>query len=95
MVKSSHDQYWGSNFKLYPHLSLTQVVSYLKDNLSEKNVLLVLQHICFYCSSSAENPNNLEDGTFWNVPVTEPPKSSRLRSEKDSFVPSAPPPDQV
>ena len=34
------------------HLTLFQVVSYLKNNLKENNVLLVLQHICLYCSSA-------------------------------------------
>ena len=73
---------------------LHQVVSYLKENLSDKNVLLVLQHICLYCSGSAEN--NFDDGTLWNVPVTEPPRSKKKNdSDKDCFTPSAPPPDQV
>ena len=30
--------------------------------------------------------------TYWNVPVTEPPRS--IRNEKDSLVPSAPPADE-
>jgi hypothetical protein len=64
----------------------------------------VLQHICLYCSGSAENnydnsttttTTTESSGTYWNVPVTEPPRS-RKRSEevgKDSFAPSAPPAD--
>lgn len=29
------------------------VVNYLRENLTEKNVLLVLQHICLYCNAAA------------------------------------------
>jgi hypothetical protein len=76
------------------------VVAYLKENLSEKNVLLVLQHICLYCSGSSENnfDNAASDATYWTVPVTEPPRGRKPKSaekEKEVFEPSAPPADQV
>ena len=34
------------------------VVKYLKENLSEKNVLFVLQHICLYCASATSSSSS-------------------------------------
>ena len=72
---------------------LLQVVRYLKDNLSEKNVLLVLQHICLYCSSASTRTASSE----WldeAPPITVGPKKGRSLSlyETDNDpTPSAPP----
>ena len=38
-----------------------QVVRYLRENLTEKNVLLVLQHICLYCSSASAGRSTCQD----------------------------------
>ena len=67
---------------------IPKVVRYLRENLTEKNVLLVLQHICLYCSSAAISSH---DET---PPITVGP-SKRCRSvslyETDDPAPSAPP----
>lgn len=60
------------------------VVKYLKENLSEKNVLLVLQHICLYCSVVNEQQGQCEQtppvqqpgkAHYWDVPITESPRA--------------------
>ena len=67
---------------------IPKVVRYLRENLTEKNVLLVLQHICLYCSSAAISSH---DET---PPITVGP-TKRCRSvsvyETDDPAPSAPP----
>ena len=73
---------------------IPKVVRYLRENLTEKNVLLVLQHICLYCSSAAISSH---DET---PPITVGP-SKKCRSvsiyntsslyETDDPAPSAPP----
>lgn len=59
-----------------------EVVTYLKSNLTENNVLLVLQHICLYCSSATDQSSNTTSGSasgkadnYWEVPVTTSPVS--------------------
>lgn len=55
------------------------VVKYLKENLTEKNVLLVLQHICLYCSASSPSTNlgggggggHAHSAAEWEPPVAE------------------------
>ncbi len=69
-----------------PGLART-VVNYLRENLSERNVLLVLQHICLYCSSARGEP--------WAAPVTSPPRRRRSSIQRQqqqlTHEPSAPP----
>ena len=69
----------------------------MKDNLSEKNVLLVLQHICLYCSSATSRSSNeflLDEA---QPPITVVPKRGRSISaclyddEPNLSAPSAPP----
>lgn len=73
-----------------------QVVRYLKENLTDKNVLLVLQHICLYCSAASKTSSDHD----WDPPITVGPTSSRVRSSslssaprssEDLHAPSAPP----
>ncbi|XP_071746127.1 BTB/POZ domain-containing protein 3 isoform X2 [Lepeophtheirus salmonis] len=65
------------------------VIKYLKDNLNENNVLLVLQHICLYCNVLGGG-----SGLKTPLPITYPPNSASLHTNKklsDKIIsPSAP-----
>ncbi len=64
------------------------VVKYLKENLTERNVLLVLQHICLYCNNSSPKSIPPTLGMVdLDVAVTQPPQASTSRA----FAASAPP----
>ena len=72
-----------------------QVVSYLKENLTDKNVLLVLQHICLYCSGTDESSE--DSANFWDVPITKSPTKSASKTAETAIdiAPSAPPATDV
>eukprot|EP00095_Tigriopus_kingsejongensis_P003215 snap_masked-scaffold699_size109694-processed-gene-0.7 protein:Tk03215 transcript:snap_masked-scaffold699_size109694-processed-gene-0.7-mRNA-1 annotation:"btb poz domain-containing protein 2" len=66
------------------------VVKYLKENLSEKNVLLVLQHICLYCAGANPQPlSSSGSGHDWDVPITESPRRAYFASSTTSEVEAA------
>ena len=77
-------------FSLFTNGYIFQVVAYLKENLTEKNVLLVLQHICLYCSGSSENNFDnaaSSDNTYWTVPVTaQPPGQQQQQQQQQQLL---------
>ena len=66
-----------------------KVVEYLQENLTEVNVLLVLQHICLFCycsnfskpggvgSGNVQPEDAISTANFWDVPVTTSQPSKR------------------
>eukprot|EP00094_Tigriopus_californicus_P004281 TCALIF_04127-PA protein Name:"Similar to btbd6 BTB/POZ domain-containing protein 6 (Xenopus tropicalis)" AED:0.00 eAED:0.00 QI:0/0.66/0.5/0.75/0.33/0.75/4/1431/621 len=78
------------------------VVKYLKENLSEKNVLLVLQHICLYCSvvneqqgQHEQTPHVQQPGKahYWDVPITESPRAYFAASSAEDVLSNRQRPD--
>jgi len=83
------------------------VVAYLRENLSEKNVLLVLQHICLYCTSSSPaakatasanaDPSPPPAPIYWEeeeataITKSPSPRAFDLSEPSSSPAPSAPP----
>lgn len=71
--------------------SYSQVVRYLRENLTDKNVLLVLQHICLYCSSAAGRSSGHEWASLDEAPpiTVGPTKLCRSISMYDAAVAAA------